>query len=650
MKTVIQLLLASALLLAASVAEGVTTNAISSYPQTSSLNDLDLIPISQTNAGSGGFNLKNVLKKNFASAANLISNNNAAAITLPNLTATGTFGGSGTALSNLQAQTATSLNSATEWAAAQCPVPPLIYSSWFAYGLGATLQLMTNDIQRMSTNGMIAAGFNFVTVDDGWQGTRSGINPLPSGTNYNPSVSNVAVFAHLKGIKATIYTAYDSTSSCGGYATTPDSLVDTDVQQFLQWSFDGIKVDLCNLTPAWSEQIKMLRRFDEAIAREKNLQNPVITAPFMIEAATTPVAGITGFINPMPDAFPRYASCVVIGFVDDNLYDITNAVQWANSNQVASAYWGPGHYADSPAIIPSSTVAAVQANLSYIAMFNEKLNCGTSTNLLQYLTNQDWPTINRDMSTFGCSLLFSNAICEAYIKSLGYPRSGTNAILLHNMSGSATNLTIYSTNIGFGPMSSFSFKDIWAGTNSSLFTNSFTYNVPGNSVQLLRVGFVFDYSHANAITLPLKGAPWVLNNLAVATTTTTGSPFLFRDGTIFGTNATSGIGAMAWMIPHGQGWTNAIAISSWHPQTTSNMTMRTEFRPEYYDNAGWHQELDQNVQLTGMDLSHLTKAIQVVSWPDDTSSRSLYIEASDAGRTGAPTNIVYLDEVIIIPF
>ncbi|MBC3841243.1 hypothetical protein GXW82_15840 [Streptacidiphilus sp. 4-A2] len=46
--------------------------------------------------------------------------------------------------------------------------PPMGWNSWNSLGTGVTEQNVVDTINFMSANGMVAAGYNTVTIDDGW--------------------------------------------------------------------------------------------------------------------------------------------------------------------------------------------------------------------------------------------------------------------------------------------------------------------------------------------------------------------------------------------------------------------------------------------------------------------------------------------------
>src|ERR1700743_1588616 len=67
------------------------------------------------------------------------------------------------------AVTGTPLTPGAGLAAAQRPV--IGYDTWYQYGRGATEANVLTQARAMKSRGLQAAGYNLITLDDGWQGT-----------------------------------------------------------------------------------------------------------------------------------------------------------------------------------------------------------------------------------------------------------------------------------------------------------------------------------------------------------------------------------------------------------------------------------------------------------------------------------------------
>ncbi|WP_042377434.1 alpha-galactosidase [Streptacidiphilus melanogenes] len=170
--------------------------------------------------------------------------------------------------------------------------PPMGWNSWNSFGPAINEQEVKQTIDFMSANGLAAAGYDTVTIDDGWSlmhrsGQTTDIvkdaygslqlydaagNPVSGtdGTGNDPTsghlipdpnnfpsqqvdgqtvngIQYLAWYAHSKGMKFGLY-ATDTYTTCQGH---PGSLGHeaTDASDFVSWGVDFVKYDDCPYGP-----------------------------------------------------------------------------------------------------------------------------------------------------------------------------------------------------------------------------------------------------------------------------------------------------------------------------------------------------------------------------------------------------------------
>ncbi|WP_441248366.1 alpha-galactosidase [Kitasatospora sp. McL0602] len=170
--------------------------------------------------------------------------------------------------------------------------PPMGWNSWNSLGTAVNEQQVVQTIDFMSANGLVSAGYNTVTIDDGWSlrhrtgqttdlvqnsygamqlydsngspvlGTDGTGNDPTSGhltpdpNNFPSQVVNgqtlngiqyLAWYAHSKGMKFGLY-GTDTYVTCQGH---PGSLGHeaTDANDFVAWGVDYVKYDDCPYGP-----------------------------------------------------------------------------------------------------------------------------------------------------------------------------------------------------------------------------------------------------------------------------------------------------------------------------------------------------------------------------------------------------------------
>ncbi|GAA1971799.1 RICIN domain-containing protein [Kitasatospora viridis] len=170
--------------------------------------------------------------------------------------------------------------------------PPMGWNSWNSLGTNVTEQQVKQTIDFMSANGLVQAGYNTVTIDDGWSlnhrdGQTTDVvknaygamqlydnngNPVlgTDGTGNDPTsghlvpnanfpaqtvngqslngIQYLAWYAHSKGMKFGLYST-DTYTTCQGH---PGSLghESTDASDFVSWGVDFVKYDDCPYGPA----------------------------------------------------------------------------------------------------------------------------------------------------------------------------------------------------------------------------------------------------------------------------------------------------------------------------------------------------------------------------------------------------------------
>ncbi|MEU2834866.1 alpha-galactosidase [Streptomyces lavendulae] len=170
--------------------------------------------------------------------------------------------------------------------------PPMGWNSWNTLGTAVTQQQVLQTIDFMSSNGLVAAGYDTVTIDDGWSLSHrdgqttdlvktsygamqlydSNRNPV-SGTDGTGSdlttghlipdpdhfpahtvngqtlngIQYLSWYAHSKGMRFGLY-ATDTYTTCQGH---PGSLGHeaTDASDFVAWGVDFVKYDDCPYGP-----------------------------------------------------------------------------------------------------------------------------------------------------------------------------------------------------------------------------------------------------------------------------------------------------------------------------------------------------------------------------------------------------------------
>ncbi|MGH7991920.1 MAG: glycoside hydrolase family 27 protein, partial [Limisphaerales bacterium] len=126
--------------------------------------------------------------------------------------------------------------------------PPMGWNSWNHFGCNIDESLIKSEADAMATNGMEAAGYQYINIDDCWQTNRDTNGVIVADPTKFPSgIKALADYVHSKGLKLGIYSDH-GTATCQG---KPGSYGDEylDVLTYASWGVDYLKYDNCNVPP-----------------------------------------------------------------------------------------------------------------------------------------------------------------------------------------------------------------------------------------------------------------------------------------------------------------------------------------------------------------------------------------------------------------
>jgi len=122
----------------------------------------------------------------------------------------------------------------------------------------------------MLANGMRQAGYEYVNIDDGWQGYRDVNGFLHPNSNF-PDMKALGDYLHSLGFKFGIYTSLGR-KSCDGLVGSFGHEAQ-DAQTFIDWGVDFVKYDLCYLD-AGETAPSLVGKMSTAL--RKNEKHPVV--------------------------------------------------------------------------------------------------------------------------------------------------------------------------------------------------------------------------------------------------------------------------------------------------------------------------------------------------------------------------------------
>lgn len=144
------------------------------------------------------------------------------------------------------------------------PTPPMGFMTWNYFGL----DIHENDIKTLADamveTGLRDLGYNYIFIDDGWQGGRDNKNNIIADPAKFPSgMKSLVDYVHTKGMKIGIYSDA-APLTCGGY-TASLNFEEQDAKTFAAWVFDYLKYDYCGAPADWQTAISRYERMAKAL-------------------------------------------------------------------------------------------------------------------------------------------------------------------------------------------------------------------------------------------------------------------------------------------------------------------------------------------------------------------------------------------------
>lgn len=382
------------------------------------------------------------------------------------------------------------------------PTPMLAYNNFYDDNGKSTLYAtsLLTVAQSMQTNGMLAAGWRYIWMDDGWPLTNrdSNLNLVPDPSRFPNGMPDFVQKIHNLGMKVGIYIARNSDSNsvtCFGLPGSTGANFQRDLNQFASWGIDAVKFDTCNLdayTLASAQRNQLYYRETPSVM-VKSGRNMAIwwSVEFGLNAT-----------GPVPSEVANEMNTISIaGTVDAfiNAYPIaliwTNAIFAYTNSTSPTLYqvYGPGHFPYVGSVEPGGWTANTFLNfMSMLAVLPASAataNVAATPSVLQYYTNAAVFAAQQDPGGLPGYPVFRDANTEVWVRPMGYTNSLTNLVALVNRdTGSSHNVTLnWSYMSGVSNATAMVVQDLWSGVTYPPFTTSFTTNLPASSVALVEL-------------------------------------------------------------------------------------------------------------------------------------------------------------------
>lgn len=135
--------------------------------------------------------------------------------------------------------------------------PPMGWNSWNFFGKkNINEDVIKECMDAMVAEGLLDAGYEYFVIDGGWRDTKLGPNGelLAHPKKFPNGIKPLADYAHSLGLKFGLHTV-PGTHDCAGDPVGGTGNEEVQINQFIDWGLDFIKLDKCIYKPEWNEDL-----------------------------------------------------------------------------------------------------------------------------------------------------------------------------------------------------------------------------------------------------------------------------------------------------------------------------------------------------------------------------------------------------------
>ena len=123
--------------------------------------------------------------------------------------------------------------------------PPMGWNSWNKFACNVNEKTIRDVADAMVSSGMKDAGYQYIVIDDCWQGKRDSLGFIhPDPERFPSGIKTLADYIHSKGLKFGLYSDA-GWQTCGGRSGSRGYEFQ-DAMTYVKWGVDYLKYDWCN--------------------------------------------------------------------------------------------------------------------------------------------------------------------------------------------------------------------------------------------------------------------------------------------------------------------------------------------------------------------------------------------------------------------
>lgn len=357
--------------------------------------------------------------------------------------------------------------------------PPMGWNSWNKFQCDVSDALIRSVADAIVSTGMKDAGYEYVVIDDCWQGDRDEAgNLVPDPSRFPSGMKALSDYIHGKGLKFGLYSDVGY-KTCGG-RTGSRGHEFQDAKQFADWGVDYLKYDWCH-----SESLDAKGAYTTMSDALKQTGRPIVFSmcewgsnkPWLWAAGIANLWRTTGDIHDCWDCKTEFE---------------TGFVLLLDRNVGLGSFAGPGHWNDPDMLEVGNggmTTPEYRAHFSLWSILAAPLIAGNDVRSMtpeirQILTNSEVIAVDQDPLGEQGDRVRKEGEWEVWSKRLA---DGSRAVVLLNRGLEPARVTVRWEDIGYPSGMTAEVRDLWQHQGVGAHKSVYTATIESHSVGMVKI-------------------------------------------------------------------------------------------------------------------------------------------------------------------
>lgn len=356
--------------------------------------------------------------------------------------------------------------------------PPMGWNTWYAFGCKSSDAIVRAQVQALISDGLEAAGYQYINLDDCWQGSRDSRGIIRPNSNF-PDMKALAAYVHAKGLKFGIYSS-PGPKTCGGFEGSYEH-ERQDAETYARWGVDFLKYDWCSATKVYKpDQMQLAYRKMEVALRETHRPIVYSLCQYGLEQVWTWGASVGGNLwRTTMDVsnqidFQEYTRMAFVGFGQAGLEQFAGPGHWNDPDMLQIGNRGLNEDED-------RTQMSLWCLLAAPLIVSSDLTRLTPAQLA-ILTNHEVIAVDQDRAGIQGSRISQKGPAEVWMKPLA---DGAKAVGLFNQGEGPMVVKVDLKDVGVKRAADV--RNLWTQKDLGRYEGSYSAVVPGHGVVLVLI-------------------------------------------------------------------------------------------------------------------------------------------------------------------